>query len=126
MKLLRLSLLAPMMLMTGCATILNGTHESVLVTTPPVSNAKCKLQNNNGVWYVDRTPGSVTVQRSYKHLDVSCSKAGYKTSSVHVKSVPNPMILGNAVFGGVVGAGVDLADGAATHYTSKIVVPMHK
>jgi len=112
--------------LTGCASIVNGTSQPVSVNTAPIQGAKCCLKNNKGVWYINKTPGSVVVHRSYGDLTVTCSKKGYKTSSVKVKSHTKGMAFGNAVFGGVVGAGVDVADGAAYDYPSNVHVSMKK
>jgi len=112
--------------LTGCASIVNGTSQPVSVSTSPVQGATCTLKNNKGVWYINKTPGSVIVHRCYHDLTVTCSKKGYKTSTVKVKSHTKGMAFGNAVFGGGIGAGVDIADGAAYDYPTNIQVPMKK
>ena len=111
-------------LATGCASIVNGTNQPVSVNTQPISGAKCELENNKGTWYVPNTPGSVTVQRSYEPLHVTCEKHGYKASEKNVSSSTKPMAFGNIVFGGVIGAGVDMADGAAYDYPTDIQINM--
>lgn len=111
-------------LMTGCASIVDGTHQSVSVLTPPTTGATCALTNDKGKWFVNKTPGSVTIHQSYRDLSVACQKQGYQNATTNVKSHAKPMIAGNALFGGVVGAGVDAADGAAYKYPNVINVPM--
>ena len=113
-------------LLNGCASIVNGTHESVSVNTGSVKDATCKLYNSKGTWYVNKTPGSVTVHRAYGPLHVVCNKKGYATAKKTVKSHTKGMAFGNVVFGGVVGAGVDVADGAAYNYPNQIIMSMHK
>lgn len=112
--------------LTGCASIVNGTNQSVSVHTTPAYGATCSLENNKGRWFINKTPGSVTVNRSFKDLLVSCEKKGYRPSFKQVKSKTKAMAFGNIVFGGVIGAGVDVADGAAYDYPSDIFVPMVK
>jgi len=112
--------------LNGCASIVNGTSQPVSVDTAPIQGAKCALKNDKGVWYINKTPGSVTVHRSYGDLTVTCTKKGFKKSVAHVKSHTKGMAFGNAVFGGVIGAGVDVADGAAYDYPSNIHVSMKK
>jgi hypothetical protein len=110
--------------LTGCASIVSGTNQSVSVNTVPVQGATCSLKNNKGIWYVPSTPGSAVVHRSFDNLLVTCRKPGYETGLKSVKSSTKGMAFGNVVFGGVIGAGVDVADGAAYDYPVNILVPM--
>lgn len=110
--------------LTGCASIVNGVNQSVSIVTPPVNGAICKLSNNKGKWFVSHTPGSVTVHRSYEPLAVHCEKPGYKNANKNVASTTKAMAFGNVLFGGVIGAGVDMGDGAAYRYPAIIRVPM--
>lgn len=109
---------------TGCASIVNGQHQPISVRTTPVQGAMCALKNDKGTWYVRSTPGSVVVHRSYKELNVACEKKGYQMATKKVKSVTKPMAFGNVVFGGVIGAGVDMANGSAYDYPTDIQVDM--
>src|SRR3990167_7322227 len=102
--------------LTGCASIVNGTNQSVSVNTRPVTGATCSLENDKGKWFVNQTPGSVTVHRSYKDLTINCEKRGYPKASKNIVSKTKGMAFGNVVFGGVIGAGVDMADGSAYDY----------
>lgn len=113
-------------LLTGCASISKGTNQSLSVNTAPVTDATCKLDNNKGTWYVQNTPGSVTVHRSYKDLHVACNKPGYKTASKTVKSKTTPHVFGNAIVGGVIGTSVDVMNGSAYDYPEVITLPMSK
>lgn len=110
--------------LTGCASIVSGTKQPVAVNTTPAGDADCVLKNDKGSWEVSHTPGSVVVHRSRKPLDVTCQEKGYKTAEVEVKSKTKKMAMGNVVFGGVVGVGVDVANGAAFQYPANIDVPM--
>lgn len=119
-----LGLVASSALLVSCASITTGTKQNVMVKTPPVNAAECTLRNSKGEWYVKSTPESVKVHRAYDDLIVSCTKKGYGTRQRNVKSSTRGMAFGNAVFGGFVGAGVDVASGAAYLYPDEIVVPM--
>ena len=114
------------LLSTGCASIVNGNHQPISVDTGSVKNASCELVNNKGTWYVPSTPGSVVVNRSFNDLHITCQKPGYRNSIANVNSSTKGMAFGNIVFGGVIGAGVDMADGAAYDYPTLIQVPMHR
>jgi uncharacterized protein YceK len=128
MKVIQIVCLAAMLvagtILTGCASIVNGTHQSVSVHTGTIPGATCELENNKGKWFVNQTPGSVTVQRSYKDLVITCQKRNHRNALTRVASKTKGMAFGNIVFGGVIGAGVDMANGAAYDYPVDINVPM--
>lgn len=111
-------------LLTSCASVVNGTHQTISVLTSPEKEAQCTLTNNKGKWYLNKTPGSVVVHRSYNDLVVSCEKQGYATSIMQVKSKTKGAAFGNILLGGAIGAGVDMANGAAYEYPLEIKVPL--
>lgn len=117
------------LLMAGCASIVDGEQQSLSVETRhrdvAVTGAQCKLRNDKGTWFVT-TPGSATVHRSYQDMVVECSKAGLPTGWASIKSTTKGMAFGNILFGGVIGAGVDIGNGAAYDYPQVIVVDMGK
>lgn len=88
-----------------------------------VAGAKCTLGNDKGTWYVT-TPGSVMVRRSFNDMSVNCALDGYDPGISMVKSSTKGMAFGNILFGGVIGAGVDMSTGAAYDYPTMIVVDM--
>jgi hypothetical protein len=111
----------------GCASIVDGTKQIVSVktisTAQDVDGAQCSLKNSKGTFFV-KTPGTVTVHRDYGALHVDCTKAGYQPGLTNVDSNTKGMAFGNLLFGGLIGTGVDVADGAAYDYPSSITVPM--
>lgn len=119
--------MAAAMLASGCASIVNGQNQSLSVQTEKagkqVVGASCKLSNPDGVWFVT-TPGSTTVNRSYENLVVQCDKEGFGQGLNSVKSSTKAMAFGNIIFGGLIGAGVDVVSGAAYDYPDLIVVEM--
>ncbi len=124
--LISLALLSPLMF-TGCASIVNGQNQSLSVTSDSngatLAGAKCSLANNKGTWFAT-TPGSVTVRRSYQPLAVNCTLDGFETGSITINSATKAMAFGNIIFGGVIGAGVDISTGAAYDYPELIKVSM--
>jgi hypothetical protein len=114
---------------TGCASIVSGSNQSLSVETRtdsgPVSGVNCRLSNNKGTWFVT-SPGSTTVNRSFEDLAVKCEKDGMEPGLLSVKSGTKAMAFGNILFGGVIGAGVDISTGAAYDYPPLIVVMMGK
>jgi hypothetical protein len=114
--------------LSGCASIVSGTNQVLSVETlqkagAPVAGATCKLENDKGVYYVT-TPGTVTVHRAYGDLNVKCQKAEMVDGIAVIKSSTKAMMAGNLLFGGVIGAGVDAASGAAYDYPNLLQVMM--
>ncbi len=114
-------------LLTGCASIVNGQQQSVSVTTQgkdaELQGAKCSLSNDKGTWYLT-SPGSASVHRSFNELKVSCAMAGQPVGSTAAKSSTTGAVFGNILVGGVIGAGIDVATGAAYSYPNLIPVTM--
>ena len=110
--------------LSGCSTVINGTHQTVSVATPAVSHAQCTLKNDKGIWYLKQTPGSVNIHRSFNDLVVMCEKKGVGKKTISVKSKTQVAAFGNIVFGGAIGAGLDVANGAAYAYPLSIQVPL--
>ena len=88
-----------------------------------MAGANCKLMNDKGAWFID-TPGSTTIRRSYEDLGVRCEKESHEPGTALVKSATKGMAYGNLLFGGVIGAGVDIGTGAAFDYPPLVTVVM--
>ncbi|OGT36989.1 MAG: hypothetical protein A3F11_09275 [Gammaproteobacteria bacterium RIFCSPHIGHO2_12_FULL_37_14] len=125
-KTILVSLISIIGLLSGCASIVSGTSQRISVSTAPAKGASCSLENNKGKWYLNNTPGTVTVNRSFNDLQINCKKPGYTPTFKQVASNTKGMVFGNAVFGGILGAGIDMADGAAYEYPQSIDLPMRK
>src|ERR1700733_1157840 len=109
--------------LSGCASIVEGTTQSVAVTSTPEDGAKCTLVNSEGTWYVS-TPGNAQVHKTKNDLYVTCKKDGFKDASLTVSPHFNGATLGNVIAGGVIGIGIDAATGANFNYPESISVPM--
>ena len=96
---------------SGCATIVEGTTQSVSVTTTPEQGAQCTLVNSQGTWYLT-TPGSTTVHKTKTDLNVTCNKEGFGLGQTVAASHFGAATAGNVIAGGLVGMGVDAASGA--------------
>jgi hypothetical protein len=108
---------------SGCATVIEGTTQSISVASTPVQGAQCALTNSQGTWYAT-TPGSVTVHKTKTDLDVTCTKDGYQPGHVVAAARFAKTTAGNLIAGGLVGFGVDAASGANFYYDSPIDVPL--
>jgi hypothetical protein len=109
--------------LSGCATIVDGSTQSVSVATTPVQGAACTLTNSEGTWFVT-SPGSVQVHKTKNDLTVSCAKDGYQPGSQVAVSKFGGATFGNIVAGGGIGAIVDAASGANYYYDSPLTVPL--
>jgi hypothetical protein len=123
-----IALAAITLLGSGCASIVSGQNQSVSVETrtkqgQSLLGANCKLTNNKGTWFVT-SPGSVTVRRSYEDMLINCDKEGQEPGIASAKSSTKAMAFGNILFGGGIGAGVDIATGAAYDYPTLFTVVM--
>jgi hypothetical protein len=119
------AILIPLLFLTNCASITTGTNQSLSVETGSTEGAKCTLTNNKGTWYVERTPGTVIVHRSFGDLQITCSKDG-KTKTLKVESKTKGMMYGNIILGAgvVIGAAVDAGNGSGYDYPSLINVSL--
>ncbi len=97
--------------LAGCATIVQGTTESVSVATTPEQGAQCSLKNSEGTWFVT-TPGSTTVHKTKHDLVVSCKKDGFPGGETLARSRFGGTTAGNVIAGGIIGIGIDAASGA--------------
>jgi hypothetical protein len=124
---MKLSALAALALagaaLSGCATVVNGTTQSISVSTASVTGAQCTLTSSEGTWFV-ATPGSVTVHKTKNDLNAVCKKDGYQDAQVIIPSKFGAMTAGNVILGGLVGITVDAISGANYSYPQSTDIPM--
>jgi hypothetical protein len=112
-------------LLSGCASVLHGDTQAMRVTTycgQQTIPASCMASNSKGSWPFF-SPANIVVQKDRYSLTISCKSPYFAEGVAHVPSTPNPMVAGNLVFGGLIGAGVDIVTGAGFAYNS--VVNIH-
>ena len=80
---------------------MNDKVQPVSVETPGCPGATCKLSNADGNYFINKTPGTVMVNKAYGDLTVECSKDGEKSTNF-IKSSANASMFGNIIFGGVI------------------------
>jgi len=124
MKLLRLVAIAGLgVQLTACATIIEGTDQSVSIETPPANGATCTLTSSEGEWFVT-APGSVTVEKTKNDMSVVCKRDGFHDGVATVVPKFQATTAGNILAGGLIGVAVDAASGANYEYPSPIRVDM--
>ncbi len=114
----------PLSLLSACATLVNGSNQTITVsTTPP--GATCTLDRMNiRLGAIAQTPGSVRIDKSKNDLSVTCTKEGYQTATVTNAPKFGGATFGNIIAGGVVGVVVDAASGANYTYPDNVEVAL--
>lgn len=107
--------LASAFIFTGCATICRGTKEVLVIDSNP-TNAHVRLSNGMSGY----TPTSFKISRD-AFLTGIIEKEGYEPSHFQInhetKGAGAAGMAGNIVFGGIIGAGVDVMSGATQTIT---------
>ena len=109
-----------LLILSNCASIISDSIQPVSVDTPNCRGAKCTLNNSNGVYFVKTTPGTVSVEKAYGDLTVTCEKDGQTFTSTH-QSKANVATYGNILLGGIPGALIDGGSGKGYDYPNYIV-----
>jgi hypothetical protein len=92
--------------LSGCATVINGTSQDYQMESMP-AGAKATLSSGETC----TTPCEISLKRR-NDLSVRFDLAGYKSETVLVQSRTGGAGVGNILLGGVIGAGVDAANGS--------------
>lgn len=100
----------------ACATVTRGTTTRFTIeSTPPGAHA-----STSSGFVCEATPCTFRLPRKDKFV-VTVSKPGYKTATMNVASKlasnGGVAFVGNALIGGVIGAGVDVSTGAMDDLT---------
>ena len=123
---LKLSILAAAVLLTGCASISGAKVQPLSITTvlnnQEVVGVGCTLSNDAGSWFIT-SPGSTIVHKSTGDLVIDCKRdamAGMAT----VVSKSNTAVWGNILIGGGIGYIIDRNTGAGFDYPNTVAIMM--
>jgi len=111
-------------LLSGCASLINDDTQEVsvrLMCGPKTLFATCHLQNDKGRWTLS-TPGTTRVVNDTSSLEISCRGQHVPSFTVSAMAMPSLPFLGNLVFGGVVGAAVDVYNNTGMKYPENIYI----
>lgn len=96
---------------TGCATIMDGSTQDILVDSSP-QGARVEVNGaSKGV-----TPASVTMLRKTS-VPLVIKLDGYKDATITPTTKTNSMFWGNILLGGVFGSTTDSASGSINEYS---------
>ena len=108
--------------LSGCATLVRGSSQTVTANTQP-PGARCEFQHPHAPAVVaERTPQTVTLEKSKDDVTVVCRKDGYLDASAPLRSVFEGWTFGNILFGGLVGVAVDAGSGAMHDYPQSVTL----
>jgi hypothetical protein len=98
------ALLLGLLLLASCATIMNGSTTDVEITsTPPGATFTSNRPGVQGV-----TPATLTIDNDKKAIHYEFTLEGYETVQHTDKGRISNWIIGNVVFGGIVGFLIDV------------------
>lgn len=108
--------------LSGCGTITQGTSQNITITSSP-PGGHCQLTRKGElVATLDRTPGTVKVDKTKNDILLTCNLPGYQDASANLESGYGAGTFGNIILGGVIGWGIDSATGADNKYPSTAAV----
>jgi hypothetical protein len=70
----------------ACSTIVTGTRQHIAISTPGVSDATCQVAGGDGVHATINTPASVSVPKSRKDIEVTCTAQDRTAATKTIKS----------------------------------------
>ncbi len=100
-----LLVIGPLIISSGCATIIHGTTQDLNITTDP-SGADLNVDGQEHY----KSPAKITMKRKDDHI-IEVNMDGYQKETVNIKSVVSGAVAGNILAGGLIGWGVDAASG---------------
>jgi hypothetical protein len=106
MRLLNL-LLIPMLILSGCATVVTGKYQEIPVTSEPTG---IKVRTDTGVSII--TPGKFSLLRNQNHILVA-ECPGVEPHQFEIKHKLQGWFWGNILLGGIIGGVVDASSGSS-------------
>jgi hypothetical protein len=110
--------------LAGCSSIVEGSKQEIAVTTTP-PGASCSL-NREGekIAAIDKTPGSVTIEKTKNDITVICELDGYQKTDTVNESGTAAATFGNILLGGAVGWVIDSATGSDNKYDTPLTIAL--
>lgn len=114
--------LTGIMLLSGCSTIIEGSTQTVNISTGMDKQIHAVITSSGGTMPVI-LPQALAVNKSSNDIVINIKDGNcVLPSTTIVKSHLNPWFWGNIIFGGVIGSTTDSASGAAWEYDNNILV----
>lgn len=120
---LRLTL-SCLILLSGCASVIEGSSQQVTVITTP-EGASCSMARAGvALSTIPATPGSVYIDKTKDDLTITCTKPGFQDVIYLNESKYPEDNWAWILIGGPVGWGVDSLTGADNQYTSPVSIDL--
>jgi hypothetical protein len=114
-----IAILACTALVSGCASIFEGTTQQILVSTTP-SGAICTFSRNGElIAAVVSTPGTATIKKTKDDVVIVCTKPGYAGATFVNKSGVAMVAFANILTAGLAWA-IDSSRGADNKYQGEV------
>ena len=110
--------------LSGCASIVEGTSQEILVNTNPVGASCDFVREGNVIAKVTNTPGGVTIKKTKHDITLKCNKEGYQEATYLNHSGADGATFGNIILGGGIGWAIDSASGSDNKYTGEVNVSL--
>jgi len=113
-----------MFVLSGCASIAHGPRENVFLDSNPTNATVLITGKKNAINAV--TPATVSLKRNSSYT-VQFSKEGYLPVTHQISQSMDGWTLGNFLFGGIIGIGVDAITGSMWQLSpSQIIANLSK
>lgn len=123
----KVSGLAAMLALGGCASIIEGTSQHIeVVTNPP--GASCVFEREGEqIAHLTQTPGIVRIKKDKHDIAITCTKAGYADGSFLNESGTAAVAFANVLWGvfmGPVAIATDAVTGADNKYDGTVTITL--
>jgi len=123
-RLLILLALGVSLFIAGCATIVEGQAQIIRVETDPAGALCVITRNGRVVSRIPSTPGTISLFKEKGNLNLRCTKTGFLPAEFEQEAEFSSTVFGNILFGGLIGAAIDVGGGATHKYPGLLLVTM--
>ena len=103
----------------ACSTIVAGTGQQIAISTPGVSDATCRVAGGDGVNATVNTPSSLSVPKSKKDIEVTCTAPDRTAATQTIKSTYSNW----SIVEYPLGYPIDAVTGAMWVYPKTVAIP---
>ena len=104
----------------ACASIVSENDSTTYIGTEP-EGARCELHGQD-FKRVITAPNSITLPAEAAPITVACNAEGFRTTTAELDTSMDGWIVGNLLFGGLIGVAIDAARGAGQKYPSQLTI----
>ena len=112
-----------LILISGCASIVNDSHQPVTLYFSDNSQGKCEVSNKRSSQTVV-IPSTIQVRRSDDPLRLICETGDGRSATASIPSKIEGTIAGNILLGGFIGAAIDAETDKHRSYPDSFVIPV--